>query len=80
MGALAKRLTAQVGFWRARRFEGQQYFSLRRLAAHRMVAVVGAENRVIGRHAEPVGALDYALATGAQKIAVRVEDDDRMRA
>ena len=45
-----------------------------------MIAVIGAENRVIGRHAEPMRALENPLAPGAQEVAITIEHGDRMRA
>ena len=45
-----------------------------------MVAVVGEKNRVVRTHGGAMRPLENAVAPGAKKVAVAVEDDHRMLA
>ncbi len=45
-----------------------------------VVTVVGEPQGVVGRHVDPVGAMEDALAPRAQEVALAVEDHHRVRA
>src|SRR3954469_26002524 len=58
----------------------QQNFSPERDLADEMPAIVGQENRSVGRHMNAVLSRILALTPGAQEISLAVEDHHRMLA
>ena len=80
MSATIERLATLVRRRLARDTEGEENLAIQSALAHRVITVIGKIDRVIAPHGYAVGALELALAPGTQKIAVRVEDDHRMRA
>ncbi len=60
--------------------DGQQHLAVEAAFAHRVVAVVGAVDRLVRPHMDAMRAIEETLAPGAQKFAVAVEDDHRVLA
>ena len=50
------------------------------LAAQGVVAIIGQPEGVVRGHVQAVGAAEHALAPRAQKVAVAIEHDHRVRA
>ena len=80
MGAAIERLAALIRRSFSGHADGEKNFSIERALAHRVIAVVGEKNRVVGADGRAVRALENPVAPGAQKIAIAVEDDHRMLA
>src|SRR6185436_6463710 len=62
----------------ARNADLEQNLAVERALAHRVIAVVGAIERVVGPHVHAVGATEYALAPRLEEVAVAVEHAHRM--
>src|SRR6266849_6763093 len=80
MGAAMERLAAHEGrrlVWNA---DGQQHLAVVGALAHRMVAVIGAIEIVLGVDVQPMRAIEQALAPARDKIALAVEHHHRMGA
>jgi len=75
-----ERLTAHIGLGLAGDAQGHQHLAVERAFAHRMVAVIGQPDRVVGAHMHTVGPVNHAFAPSAQQIAVGIEHGDRMLA
>ena len=80
MGAAIERFAALIRRGFSRHADGHQHFPIERALAHRVVAVVGEKNRLVGADGGAVRPIENAVAPGAQKVTVAVEDDDRMLA
>ena len=80
MRAAVKRLAALIRRRLARNTQGKNNFSVQRALSHRVVAIVGQENRFIRTHRGAMSPFEHALAPGALKTPITVEDDHRMRA
>ena len=78
MGAAAERTAAHERRRLAGYAEGHQHLAVERAFAHAMRAVIGAEDRVVGRHVHAVRARENALAPRPQEVAVPVEHDHRV--
>src|SRR5262245_65484035 len=59
--------------------QGENDFSIQGALSHGVVAVIAQENRFVGTQRRTVRPFEYALAPGAEKTPIPVEDDDRMR-
>src|SRR5262245_43140794 len=79
MRAAIERFAALIGrrlIWDA---QGENDFSIQGALSHGVVAVIAQENRFVGTQRRTVRPFEYALAPGAEKTPIPVEDDDRMR-
>src|SRR5215813_6005 len=79
MRASIERFAALIGrrlIWDA---QGENDFSIHSALSHGVVAVIAQENRFVGTQRRTVCSFEYALAPGAEKTPIPVEDDDRMR-
>jgi hypothetical protein len=73
-------LAAHVGLRLAGDAEGQQHLAVEGAVPDRVVAVVGQPQGLVGRHVDAVGAMEHALAPGAQEVAVAIQHDHRVLA
>src|SRR5437763_794782 len=71
MRTAVKRLGAHKGRRLSRNPDRQQDTAVEGAAAHRVIAVIGQPDRVVGRHVDAVGPGEDALAPGAQQISSR---------
>src|SRR5437762_2154622 len=78
MRTAVKRLAAHKGRRLSRNPDRQQDAAVEGAAAHRVIAVIGQPDRVVGRHVDAMGPGEDALAPGAQQIASLIEDRDRV--
>src|SRR5215469_1205332 len=80
MGAAVERLAAHE--WRGLAWDSEleQHLAVEHDLADEMAPIVGQKHRVVRRHVYAVGSGILALAPGAQKIAVAIEDHHRMLA
>ena len=79
MRAAVERLAAVFLGGLVRRADLQQHLAVKRAFAHRVVAVVGAVNRVVRPHVNAMRPLECTLAPGLYEIAFAVEHDHGMR-
>src|SRR5262245_3157699 len=79
MRAAIERFAALIGRRLVWHTQGENDFSIQGALPHGVVAVVAQENRFVGTQRSTVRPFEYALAPGAEKAPIPVEDDDRMR-
>ena len=80
MRATMKRQTTHIGRRRPRRAELQQHTAPGGAFAHHMPTVVGQIQRVIDVNMQAVWTRILTLTPGAQKVAIPIKHDHRMRA
>jgi hypothetical protein len=80
MGTAVERLAAHKRRRLARNAEFEPRFAIEGDLAHEMAAIIGQEDRIIGRHMDAVRPGILPLAPGAQKIALAIEDHHRVLA
>src|SRR5215470_18327394 len=79
--ALVERLTTQRLGWFSPDTEGHQHLSIQSALSHGMVEGVGQPDSIIGAHGNGVGVgKHFLVAPAVKKIALTVQDNDRMLA
>src|SRR5260221_1049187 len=80
VGAAVKRLAAHERRRLVRDADGKQHLAAGRALAHRMIAIVGAAEIIVGVDVQPMRAAEQVFAPASDKIAFAVEHDHRMGA
>src|SRR5262245_5236514 len=79
MRAAIERLAALVRRRLIWHTQGENDFSIQGALSHGVVAVIAQEDRFVGTQRRTVRPFEYALAPGAEKTPIPVEDDDWVR-
>src|SRR6202163_2516402 len=80
VGAAVERLAAHERCRLVRDADGQQHLAVNRAFAHRMIAVIGAIEIVVGIDVQPMGAAKQPFAPAGDEIALAVEHHHRVGA